>query len=116
TNIFPDDVNQGAQYWGAGSTYAVPANTDILDITYWQMGDNRCQQLKTYLVDIALYHMHSAIAPKNVPELREKRYDDAVKWLKAAGRGDVTASLPLLQPRQGSRNRYGGQIKNNNSW
>lgn len=116
SNVFPDDVNQGVTYWGTGTPYTVPVNTDILNTTYWQLGDNRCQQLKTYLVDIALYHMHSAVAPRAVPELREKRYDDAIRWLKAASRGDVTASLPLLQPRQGSRNRYGGQIKNNNSW
>lgn len=116
SNVFPDDVTQGFIYWGSPTAYTVPIGTDILDTTYWQVGDNRCQQLVTYLIDIALYHMHAAIAPSNIPDLRIKRYDDAIKWLNRAAKGDVTASLPLKQPRQGGRNRYGGQIKNNNSW
>lgn len=116
SNIFPDDPVQGFQYWGSPTIYGVPINTDILNTSFWQPGDNRCKQLVTYLVDIALYHMHSAVAPATVPELREKRYDDAIKWLNKAAKGDVTASLPLKQPIQGRRNRYGGQIKNNNSW
>lgn len=116
SNVFPDNPSQGFVYWGSPTAYEVPVNTDILNTTFWQSGDNRCKQLVTYLIDIALYHMHAAIAPNNVPELREKRYDDAIRWLNKAAKGDVTAALPLLQPRQGSRNRYGGQIKNNNSW
>jgi hypothetical protein len=115
-NVFPDDLLNGPAYWGAGTSYQVAINTDILDGTYWQPGDNRCKQLVMYLVDIALYHMHAAVAPQNIPDLRVKRYDDAIRWLNKAAKGDVTANLPVLQPRQGSRNRYGGQIKNNNSW
>ena len=116
SNIFPDDPAQGPQYWGTPTPFTIPANTDILNTTFWLPGDNRCKQLVTYLVDIALYHMHSAVAPQVVPVQREKRYDDAIKWLNKAAKGDITASLPLLQPIQGRRNRYGGQIKNNNSW
>lgn len=116
SNVFPDNPAQGPNYWGTKTSYAIPAATDILNTAYWAMGDNRCQQLVTYLIDIALYHMHSAIAPANVPDLRQKRYDDAVQWLNRAAKGVVTASLPVKQPIQGRRNRYGGQIKNNNSW
>jgi hypothetical protein len=36
--------------------------------------------------------------------------------LKAVGKGDVTANLPLLKPAQGSRIRYGGNVKNINSY
>lgn len=116
SNVFPDNPSDGFVYWGSATLYEISANTDILNTTYWQVGDSRCKQLVTYLVDIALYHAHAAITPNNVPEVRIKRYDDAIRWLNKAAKGDVTAALPLLQPRQGSRNRYGGQIKNNNSW
>lgn len=115
-NIFPDDPAQGFNYWGSPTSYEIPANTDILNKTYWQSGDNRSKQLVTYLIDIALYHMHSAIAPQSVPAVREKRYDDAITWLNKVAKGGATASLPTKQPIQGRRNRYGGQIKNNNSW
>jgi hypothetical protein len=45
-----------------------------------------------------------------------KRYDDAKAWLKAAGRGDITANLPIIQPTTGARIRYGGNVKNINSY
>lgn len=115
-NVAPDDVNEGVQYWGAGDAYSVPAGTDILDTTYWTAGDNRNQQIVTYLVDISLYHLHSRIAPRNIPELRVIRYDHSIQWLKMAARGEITAALPVIQPRQGARIRYGGNIKQINSY
>lgn len=115
-NIFPDDPSNGAQYWGAGTSYTVPAGTDIQNTDFWTMGDNRSQQLLTYVIDIALYHMHSAIAPKNIPDLRVKRYDDARAWLKMCAKGDVTTVVPVVQPQQGMRIRYGGNIKNKNDY
>lgn len=116
SNVFPDDPNQGIVYWGAGTAYAVPANTDILNTIYWIMGDSRSQQLVTYLVDITLYHVHSRISPRNIPDLRVKRYDDAIAWLKKCANGDVTPKLPVKQPRQGARIRFGGNVKNINSY
>jgi hypothetical protein len=115
-NISPDNINNGSFYWKFESDYSVPANTAITATTYWTQGDNRSQQLLTFLIDITLYHLHSRISPRNIPELRVKRYDDAIRWLKAVGKGDVTANLPLLKPAQGSRIRYGGNVKNINSY
>lgn len=113
-NVFPDAPN-GSQYWGSKTAFTVIAGTDILN-SKWVKGDNRSQQLVTYLIDIALYHVHSRIAPRNIPDLRIKRYDDAKNWLKACAKGDVTAAMPVLQPRQGSRIRFGGNVKNQNSY
>ena len=116
SNVAPDNVNNGAQYWGVGTAYSVPANTDILNTTYWAAGDNRSQQMVTTVVDIALYHLHSRISPRNIPDLRVKRYDEAIKWLIKCAKGEVTPNLPILQPQQGGRIRYGGNIKNVNSY
>jgi len=113
-NVAPDNINNGSLYWGTGVNYSILANTSITDTTYWIQGDNRSQQLVTYLVDICLYHLHSRISPRNIPDLRVKRYDDAKSWLKAVGKGDVTANLPLLKPSTGNRIRYGGNIRNIN--
>lgn len=115
-NVAPDNINNGLQYWGTGTAYNVPANTDMLNTDFWSMGDNRSQQLVTTVLDICLYHVHSRISPRNIPDLRVKRYDDAVKWLKKAATGEITAALPVLQPKQGGRIRYGGNIKNMNSY
>jgi len=115
-NISPDNINNGSFYWKFESDYSIPANTAITATTYWTQGDNRSQQLLTFLIDITLYHLHSRISPRNIPELRVKRYDDAIRWLKAVSKAEVTANLPLLKPAQGSRIRYGGNVKNINSY
>ncbi len=115
-NVFPDDRQNGQYYWGAGIPYNVAAGTLPTNAVYWALGDNRDPQLVTAVVDIALYHLHSRIAPRNVPDLRAKRCDDARKWLNACATGALTPALPVLQPAQGMRIRYGGQVKNSNAY
>lgn len=134
-NVFPDDTVNGLQNWGVGVAYSVPANTAIDDTEYWTAGDNRDEQMVQKVIDIVLYHLHSRISPRNIPALREYRYmgnekdrvvkDDgsiaypvysALGWLQACARGEVTPNLPLIQPKQGMRIRYGGNVRNINSW
>lgn len=110
-------------YWSAGATYSFdgfyPENT-----TYWTKGDNRNQQIVMYLIDITLYHLHSRINPRNVPELRSIRYDGAnalqtggaIGWLKKVASGDVNADLPVIIPAQGNSIRYGSVTKNINTY
>jgi chitodextrinase len=115
-NIFPDNVNSGAQYWAAGSVYAIPAGTEITNTSYWVKGDNRSQLIVTTQIACVLYWVHYRIAPRNVPDMRVKAYDDAIKWYVNCANGDVTPNLPVKQPRQGGRIRFGGTIKNINSY
>lgn len=116
-NIFPDDTVKGALNWGNGTAYSVTAGTLPTDTTKWTAADNRNNQLVNYCIDIALYTLHSRIAPRNIPELRVKRYDDAIRWLKDAARGEyITADLPAIQPTQGNRIRFGSEIKKNNQY
>lgn len=116
-NFAPDDVVDGAKYWGAGTAYTVTAGTLPTDTTKWTVGDNRNQQLVNYCIDVALYTVHSRIAPRNIPELRVKRYDDVIKWLNNVAQGkEITAALPLIQPSQGMRIRWGGDVKRINNY
>lgn len=114
-NVAPDDPIEGLKYWGVGTSYSVlhqnPNNT-----TYFTKGDNRDPQMVLYLCDIVLYHLHTRIAPRNIPELRVKRYDDAIMWLRMCAEGNVTPNLPLIKPKQGNRIRYGGGIRQINSY
>jgi hypothetical protein len=110
-NVFPDDPVNGAQNWGAGVAYSVSAGTALSDSTKWTKADNRSQQMVMVMIDIVLYHVHSRISPRNIPELRVKRYDEAIAWLKKAGKGDITANLPIRQVKTGNRIRYGGNPK-----
>lgn len=119
TGNLPTDVN----YWSVGAAYSFtgfyPDNT-----TYWQKGDNRNQQIVMYLIDITLYHLHSRINPRNVPELRMIRYDGnnalqtggAVGWLKRVASGDITADLPNIIPSSGISISYGSLTKSTNTF
>lgn len=134
-NVFPDDPANGVSYWGVGVSYVVTVPSVITNTTQWAVGDNRCQQVLTAAIDITLYHVHSRIAPRNIPELRVFRYmgsdNDRVQvhgrgvqfpeysalgLLQACAEGRVTPSLTVKQPRQGGRIRYGGKIKQQNSY
>lgn len=106
--------NSSTAIWGTGVPYTVTGDLPT-DDTIWTAGDNRNQQIVMYLIDITLYHLHSRINPRNVPDLRKERYDGngpnqtggAVGWMKKVASGDVTADLPNITPQQGMSIRYG---------
>jgi hypothetical protein len=131
TNSFPD---QSVQQWGAGDIYEIVVNTEISDAK-WTLGDNRDQKLLQICIDIALYHAHSRISPKNIPDLRAIRYIgdpgdrvlvynspikypaySALGWLQCAAKGELTPELPMIQPKQGRRIRFGGNQKIQNQY
>ena len=114
-NSFPDAPGQNQWEGKAPIPYVVPAGMLPTDTSYWTAGDNRNQQLVMYVIDITLYHIHKRIAPRNIPDLRVKAYDDAKKWLKDAAQGDyITADLPRIQPRSGARIRWGSNVRTQN--
>lgn len=116
-NVVPTTTD----FWLVGSTYTVN-NVKPTDNTKWTAGDNRNQQIVQYLVDITLYHLHSRINPRNIPDLRKERYDGngptqsggAIGWLKRCASGDVTADLPNIDPQQGMSIRWGSIPKRDN--
>lgn len=110
-NIFPGPSISSNSQWGVGVSYFVPVGTDITDNTLWTQGDNRGRKILQTVVNICLYYCHDRISPQNIPELRVKNYDEAIKWLKMAGRGEITPNLPRDQPNQGNRIRFGGTPK-----
>lgn len=114
-NVAPDDPTAGLQNWGAGTPYAV-SETIPTQEGFFTAKETRDAQMVMYCCDIVLYHLHTRIAPRNIPELRVKRYEDAIAWLQMCAKGDVTPNLPLLQPKQGSRIRWGSAIKQGNSY
>jgi hypothetical protein len=114
-NVAPDDTVNGLQYWGGGVAYSVPAGTPIIS-NYFVADDNRDAQMVMMIIDVALFHLHSRIAPRNIPELRVKRYEAAVEWFRMCAEGKITPALPLIQPKQGNRIRFGGNVKNINNY
>jgi phage gp36-like protein len=117
-NIFPDDEDYGDNYWGAGVADTF-TGVNITDTDKWEAGDSRNSLLLDRVLDMTIYYMHKAIAPRNIPELRVKAYDDAIEWLKAAANGTVIAEMTYIQPRSSSsglRTRFGYNQKNSNTY
>lgn len=112
-NVAPDSTF-GANYWGTGTPYSVPAGTYPTNTAYWNSGDNRNNYLLQIYICIVIYNMMYKIAPRNIPQPRIDSYKDSVDWLKNAGAGMVTAELPLLTPEQGSSIRWGSVQKKDN--
>ncbi len=115
-HVYPGAGAAGQQYWGSGTPYSVPAGTPLTNTTYWQQGDNRDMQLVTSVLNITLYYLFMRVSPKNMPLQRTKAYTDAVHWLTLAANGQVTPALPPLQPAQGARIRFGGNLKIQNTY
>lgn len=113
SNVFPDDPVNGLQYWGTGTPYSLTTR----DVgTGWTKGDNRSVQLVYKLIDICLFNLHSRISPKNIPQLRMDRYASAIAWLDMAKAGEITADIPLRQPKNDGRIRWGGGVRNVNEY
>ena len=127
-NIINQFPGTGTQ-WDNGTDYSVPTGTEITDTAKWSLGDGRGQKLLQVCIDVALYHAHARISPKNIPDLRTSRYSgvaedrisdkshviyptySALGWLQAASNGEITPDIPALQPKQGRRIRFGGNQK-----
>ncbi len=65
-----------------------------IDKIFNQKGKSRNRLLVMYCVDIMLYHLHSRINPRQIPELRYVRYESAKKWLEGLSKGIIVTTLP----------------------
>jgi hypothetical protein len=62
-------------------------------------GANRNPLLMMYMIDVTLYHLHSSIPGKQIPQLRYDRYVAAKDYFERAAKGTVTLNLPRLPER-----------------
>jgi hypothetical protein len=83
-----DDLYSANEATAAGETpFTTPSK--------WTKTDTRHQYLLTIFIDATLYHAHSRINPRNIPEFRIERYRDAVDWLKKVAAGKVSPDFPV---------------------
>lgn len=118
-NVFPvDPYNPQAalNMWGVGVSYAVPVETLPTNTTYWTAGDARDQQFVQIFMDMVVYELCKRIAPNNVPEVRHNAWVSAIKRLKDFANGDLSAELPILQPKKDTPVSHGGTVKQQNNW
>lgn len=75
----------------------IGAGTRFLNApAFWSAVDNRSALILRFLIDLILYEIHCRINPRNIPEHRIQRRDDAIKWLKGCAdpRGNMNPNLP----------------------
>lgn len=80
------------------SVTAEATNQKPNDSNYFTPRDPRNQHLVQMFIDVLLYHLHSRINPRNIPEFRIQRRDDQIAYLKAVAdpRKNIQPDFPLL--------------------
>ena len=82
-------------------------------------GDDRSKLVVVYMIDIALYHLFAAIAPRNVPQIRVDRYDAAISWLMKVADGRLNPGLPPVEDADGNTpgtSMWGGMDMDGINW
>lgn len=92
-----------------------------VETTFAATAAERNSQIVMYYCDIALYHMSSWLPGRMGFEIREKRYETAMKWLDKVQAGKVIPALPTITGPAGEEDynnpiRYGAGQKNNYDW
>lgn len=89
-----------------------------IEAEYAKTGNARDGMTVKLIRDIAIYYCYEGSSPVNMPETREKAYDDAIAFLKSVQA--EKAAMPGLARLDGSKGsnyvKYGGNRKRRNKW
>ena len=89
-----------------------------IEAEYARTGAARDGMTVKLVRDIAIYYCYEGSSPVNMPETREKAYDDAIAFLKSVQA--EKAAMPGLLRLDGSRGsnyvKFGGNRKRRNKW
>lgn len=75
------------------------------DRIFQASGSRRNDLLLIFVKDIAVWHLVNLCNAGTELELREKRYDRAVDWLKAVQKGNVSPDLPEREAEAGKADK-----------
>lgn len=89
-----------------------------IEAEYAKTGNARDGMTVKLVRDIAIYYCYEGSSPVNMPETREKAYDDAIAFLKSVQA--EKAAMPGLARLDGSKGsnyvKFGGNRKRRNKW
>ena len=96
----------------------------ITETAYFTEKDERNPKIVQVAIDILLYHLHSRISPRNIPDLRRLRYDGddpaqrggAIGYLKQVQKGVITPNLPVSDNSDQSSHRIAYGTADNSKW
>jgi phage gp36-like protein len=61
----------------------------------WVQRDDRNPKIVQICVDFTLYHLHSRIAKRQMPELRAQRYEEGLAYLSGIVKRTINPNLPV---------------------
>lgn len=73
--------------------------------------ETRNELIVTHLISIMLHDLHAKASPDNIPELREKRYNNAINWLEKIADGFISPLLPVKSEDEKLPIRYGSSAE-----
>jgi len=83
-------------------------------------GTNRNPQIVMIACDIALYHLSASLPQRMATEVRQERYERAIRWLTDVQKGIVVPDLPLAADNPGYTGggilRHGSDPKLQHNW
>lgn len=124
SNWAPGTYSAGTRKVYLGKIWFALQNTNAepnLDIINWQpeawkFGDNRNAQLVECMVWITIDKLAPLISPRNQPVFWDKKYDQMLTWLQMVADGHVTLDVSVKQPAQGSKIRFGSNVRQINGY
>ena len=87
----------------SGSLYYVSdvngasAGLDPSVASEYTLGDTRSPLVVGDVVDVVLYHIHTRVTPRQVPQVRDDRYLAVIERYKDYQTGNRNAQLPILE-------------------
>lgn len=92
------------------SAYLRPRGYDLA-VLFGLAGSARPSDLIMRMIDVTLYHLHTSVVTRATPAKIEKRYNDAVTWMKNINGGDLDPDFPKLEDNPTPTLRLGSNTK-----
>jgi phage gp36-like protein len=88
------------------------------DAIFSATGSERNQAIVMYLADITLYHLFAKLPQRMGMEIRQLRYEAAIRWLEQVAAGKITPALPTLDASEDAPGSiiYGSDSPNSYNW
>jgi phage gp36-like protein len=117
---FSEEVRHRAERYAMEQAASYLRSRYDMEAAFAAAGNDRNAQLVMVTADIACYHLCSSLPRRQGHEIRQERYELAVKWLENAQSGMCMPALPPLTAADGSDMgnpiRFGSLPKQTYDW
>ncbi len=82
-------------------------------------GTNRNAQMVMITCDVVLYHLTASQGQKMGMEIRQQRYERAIKWLEGVQKGNIVPNLPIATGTGGEPAtpiHFGSETRHKQTW